>query len=340
MPKNDIADGASNTILIGEGEQAGEAPPPLTETRPRDDHPVDETSPDDSRPDDGTTSPNWDEAPSGRRLERAEGDSDDAGLPPADDSAAPPPDVPEAGEVFDPNVEGVVGGSTEPDGQQQFLVDTDNDGQLDTLVDAVPVGDGTFKVVESSPLDEPLSPEDLPREAGTGTPEINDDDADEAGAPDLPKGEDGGTPPLIDEDPDVPDDGELEIIEPKESAVDAGGPPNVFRPGEAPTEGEHGSDTDEIDLSERFENPPAFGSGAAGDDYAASTAESAEPSIPGDDPGVDVPEVPTGGYEPPLDDVSHEPRDAAESDGSDTGLLEQVAEAVGDLWDDATDLVT
>jgi len=96
-----------------------------------------------------------------------------------------------------------------------------------------------------------------------------------------------------------------------------------------------------IDPTESAADEPllAFGSGAADDDHGPPTAESDERSLSGADFDVDGPGIPTGDAES-HNEFPEEPQDAAGTDSGATGLLEHVAEAVGDLWDDTTDVMT
>ncbi|HUF84130.1 MAG TPA: hypothetical protein VMQ81_06010, partial [Acidimicrobiia bacterium] len=112
-------------------------------------------------------------------------------------------------------------------------------------------------------------------------------------------------------------------------------------PDHEPPAGEHAPPGEvEVDLPELYEAPPEYASGSGGH---APPAGNGDPSttVPVDDPSVDVPGVPAADCEPEPEDQADEPIDVnAADDGDDAGLLEQVADAVGDLWDDAKDVVT
>jgi hypothetical protein len=305
MAEETTTDGASNTTFIEEevvesppgDTQLGDAPPPTPPVE--DPAPQDTPSPDDVSEVKLVPEP---DAPTGDATSPKNPDepvkSDPGAEVPLDDftesGASPEPETefdepPSAPEVVDSSAEGVAGGATNEDGSQEFLLDTDGDGLFDTSAVGVPIGDGQFKIVESSPLEEPIpdprgaSPEP---DAGTGTPEITDDNADEAEV-ELPRRGD-----FIDPD-------EVDVVETRpglfEADLDGDGTNDVEFRGRVGDDG----------LIEVGRARPIEGDGPAGinEDNAPPLIEvdpenpDGEPKLlepDADDDGVEVVEIPGG----------------------------------------------
>ena len=160
-----------------------------------------------------------------------------------------------------------------------------------------------------------------------------------------PPGLERSDPDGQDGEPSEADSGALEQV--IDLLHPGSGAPGPRAPGPGAEDGtepvEPNEDSSAADLVPDGEADLAFGSGAApagADGEITPAATSAEPSLPDDGPGLGGPAVPTGGDGPAPDDLPDDPLERPGDGDGDSGLLEQVADAVGDLWDDASDLVT
>lgn len=195
--------------------------------------------------------------------------------------------------------------------------------------------------------------EPLPDNPGfPSVPNLEPIDPDDEGVITRAIGPDGSQSFFLDRDGDgvfessatgIPlEDGTFEIIElapldqPFAPGDDGGNfVDGVFEPGEETPTGEVA-----VDVPELFASPPEFAAGSA--DQAPPTNLDQPSTGPADDPGAEAPGIPTSTYEPAPDGDDEEPItvSAQDDDKDDPTLLEQVADAVGDLWDDTKDAVT
>ena len=199
------------------------------------------------------------------------------------------------------------------------------------------VGDGSppgIGEIEDIPPDQEPSPVDRLRPDRESPPPEDEADPPGEAVADVPP-----LPP--DEAPVEPPAGEVAPPAEHEPPV-AEHPPAAAPPAHEPPAAGHEPPTEtEVDLPGLYDAPPPY---ASGSDGHAPPAGGVAPDDPGYEPaGEAVPgvPVPADDYEPETDDPADEPIEVkAEEDGDDAGLLEQVADAVGDLWDDAKDAVT
>jgi len=236
-------------------------------------------------------------------------------------------EVPETFKPVGPGVERT--GIADGEGSENFLLDLDGDGLFETFVLGEEQPDGTFATTEVRTLDEPRKPSELADEALP----VEETPPGEDVAPDgdLERAE-------IDLKDDGQADGRLPGEEPPEVEEEA--PDGAVHPPPGPHQV-----AAEVDVPVAlFHEAPTFAAGA--DDHAAA--------VGGDEAGVEeqpfdtgaaihvsTPEAGAPGYEPagspqlPLDD---EPVSAlSEEDEDDAGLLERIADAVGDFFTDGDD---
>jgi len=250
----------------------------------------------------------------------------------------------------------------------------EEDVKVDTPPEAPP-GDVTESGASPEPDGEFSESGASPEPPGVTAVETVDETEPPAGNAEIPPYDDGGDdrPPegLIDENVEIPADQELKIVgeaDPAEGLPDVPPLPNDVPPGGAqpidpspaddspvePPTGEvapeapgyepptYEAPAADVDLPDLYEAPPRY---ATGSDGHAPATDADQPSTgPVDEPGYEAPEVPApaaADYEPAdADDKPIEVNAQGNGDGDDPGLLDQVADAVGDLWDDAKDVVT
>ena len=237
----------------------------------------------------------------------------------AESGASPEPD--EVRVVPDPDA-GAPGGP-------EIVVDPDGE-KLKQLEDDSPPP-GLVEKEDEVPTDQPNPVDQLRPPDGKAPPDLKVEERPEqeleivdeppVREPTDPKAETPDTPPVDEGAPE----GEAAVHEPP--AVD-----------HAPADGE-------VELpADLYEPPPQYAAGA--DDQAPPGGADPAPTTTVDDPGVHTTDasVPPAGYDDPAAPVTEdepiEVRASSEGDGDDPSLLEQVADAVGDLWDDAKDVVT
>ena len=184
-------------------------------------------------------------------------------------------------------------------------------------------GDGEVKVIELPTEPDPNPPE-VPVDAGVKADELPTE-------PDP-------NPPEVPVDADVKAD-EL----PTEPAVKPDGLPTepAVNPDAGPAAAHEAPVADTPDLpTDLFEAPPPFATGAAaGGVDGATDAAPVDTADTGEaPPGLEPIDEFEGTAPEPVEDL--EDVVGAEDDADDPGFLEQVADTVGDLWDDVTDAVT
>jgi hypothetical protein len=214
-------------------------------------------------------------------------------------------------------------GDVEIPPDQELQVEVPSEDAPDGGFEPPPAGDGAPPRSEGGATPEPppaAPPVDRPPEppAAEGTSDV----------PPLPgEASVGGAQPV-----GVPPTAEV----PPEATAGAPPPeaPPVSEPLEPPA---YELAAAEVDLPpELYDEPLPYGAGSG---TQLADAPSEEAPGPADHPAAGAP-TPAVNFDLETDDSADEALQVKAVDGDDPGLLEQVAEVVGDLWDDAKDVVT